>query len=503
MLHPTSLPSHHGIGDLGGEACRFADFLRDAGQRIWQVLPLGPTGHTNSPYQCYSAFAGNPLLVSLDRLVEEGLLSRDVLESVPAFHEASIEYDKVTAFKEGALRQASRNFHGGHAQHLREEFERFCAENASWLDDYALFRAVKETCNGVAWNQWEEGLVRREPDALRAWHEKLRTQIADLKFWQFLFFRQWRHLKDYCRERGIAIMGDIPIYVAHDSSDVWSHPDLFHLDEKGSPTIVAGVPPDYFSATGQYWGNPIYRWDIMASRGYSWWNERIRTMLSMMDILRIDHFRGFEAYWVIPAHEETAVNGHWEPGPRDDLFLAIQNALGQVPLVAENLGLITEEVEALRKRFEFPGMGVLQFAFGPDIEHAGFLPHEYYPNMVAYTGTHDNDTFIGWWRGNGQSTTLTRKTIKQERDFARKYMATSGREINWVGIRVIMASVADTAIFPLQDVLGLGSEARMNTPGTSGDHNWRWRFKANALTPAIAERFRQLTELYGRLPMQG
>ncbi|MEA3364736.1 MAG: 4-alpha-glucanotransferase, partial [Candidatus Hydrogenedentes bacterium] len=296
---------------------------------------------------------------------------------------------------------------------------------------------------------------------------------------------------------------DIPIYVAHDSSDVWSHPDLFHLDEKGLPTVVAGVPPDYFSATGQYWGNPIYRWDVMASRQYTWWTDRIRMMLSMVDILRIDHFRGFEAYWAIPAKEETAVNGHWETGPRDDLFHAIMNPLGKLPLVAENLGLITPEVEELRKRFEFPGMGVLQFAFGPDIDHAGFLPHEYYPNMVAYTGTHDNDTFIGWWNAGGKDTTMSKTDIKKERNFARKYMAASGKDINWVGIRVIMSSVADTAVFPLQDILGLGSETRMNTPGTSGNHNWRWRFTGETLTPNLGDRLREMTEIYGRLPKRG
>ena len=500
LLHPTSLPSPHGIGDLGPEAYRFADFLSETGQRIWQVLPLGPTGHTHSPYQSYSAFAGNPLLVSLPPLVGEGLLDGRALETAPAFTETSVDYEAVTAFQEAAMRHASRRFHEGGAPHLREEYDRFCAENASWLDDYALFRAVKEVHGGAAWHTWDAGLVRREPDALRSWQDRLRPETDDLKFQQFLFFRQWRDLRNYCRDRGIVIMGDIPIYVAHDSSDVWSHPDLFDLDETGAPTVVAGVPPDYFSATGQYWGNPIYRWDVMAARGYAWWIDRIRSMLSMMDILRIDHFRGFEAYWVIPAAETTAVNGHWEAGPRDDLFHAIQNALGTAPLVAENLGLITDEVEALRKRFEFPGMGVLQFAFGPDIRHAGFLPHQYYPNLVAYTGTHDNDTFIGWWQAKGEGTTMSRAAIRQERDFARRYMATTGKDIHWVGIRVIMASVADTAVFPLQDILGLGSEARMNTPGTSGDHNWRWRFRTGALTPDAGERLREMTELYGRLP---
>jgi len=503
LLHPTSLPGEHGIGDLGTEAYRFADFLHESGQRLWQVLPLGPTGPANSPYQCYSAHAGNPLLVNLPRLVEEGLLDAAAVESAPGFDRASVDYNSVAQFKEAALRKASRRFHEGGADYLQADYVRFCSDNASWLDDYALFRALKEAHNGVSWNQWEESLVRRDADALRSWKDRLARQIEDSMFAQFLFFRQWRALKDYCRGHGIEIMGDIPIYVAHDSSDVWSHPDLFHLDEKGSPTIVAGVPPDYFSATGQYWGNPIYRWDEMASRGYAWWTDRVRAMLSVMDILRIDHFRGFEAYWVIPAQEKTAVNGHWEPGPRDDLFHAIHNALGQVRLVAENLGLITEEVEALRKRFEFPGMGVLQFAFGPDADHSGFLPHEYYPNMVAYTGTHDNDTFIGWWRAEGEDTTMSRSAVKKERNFARKYMATSGKDINWVGIRVVMASVADTAIFPLQDILGLGSEARMNTPGTSGDHNWRWRFAREALTPNLGERLRELTETYGRLPKRG
>lgn len=500
LLHPTSLPAGHGIGDLGPEAYRFADFLAASGQRIWQVLPLGPTGHTNSPYQCYSAYAGNPLLISLPLLIEDGLLDADSITKAPEFDGAYVDYGKVTQFKKSTLQAASRRFFEGGADHLRGEYERFCSDNAAWLDDYALFRALKAAQGEAAWNEWEESLIRRDENALAAWKDKLRSQIEDLMFAQFLFFRQWRALKEYCQERHVAIMGDIPIYVAHDSSDVWSHPDLFHLDEKGSPTVVAGVPPDYFSATGQYWGNPIYRWDVMASRQYAWWTDRIRMMLSMVDILRIDHFRGFEAYWAIPAGEDTAVNGHWEEGPRDDLFHAIKNTLGKLPLVAENLGLITPEVEELRERFELPGMGVLQFAFGPDIDHAGFLPHQYYPNMVAYTGTHDNDTFIGWWNATDKDSTMSKTDIKKERTFARKYMATSGKDINWVGIRIIMASVADTAIFPLQDILGLGSEARMNTPGTSGAHNWRWRFTPETLTPEVGERFREITEIYGRLP---
>ncbi len=500
LLHPTSLPSPHGIGDLGPEARRFADFLHAAGQRIWQVLPLGPTGHTHSPYQSYSAFAGNPLLVDLSSLVPDNLLDGRELESSGVFSEASVDYDAAAAFKEEAMRRASHRFHDGAAPHLQEEYDRFCVENATWLDDYALFRAIKDAHGGDAWHTWDDGLARREPQSLRAWQERLEAETLDVKFRQFLFFRQWHALREYCRERGIAIMGDIPIYVAHDSSDVWSHPDQFHLDEAGKPTVVAGVPPDYFSATGQYWGNPIYRWDVMASQGYAWWIGRIRSMFSIMDILRIDHFRGFESYWVIPATETTAVNGHWEAGPRDALFHAIQNALGTVPLVAENLGLITDEVEALRQRFEFPGMGVLQFAFGPDIDRAGFLPHQYYPNLVAYTGTHDNDTLLGWWQTQGEGTTMSQTALQQERDFARRYMAASGKDIHWVGIRVIMASVADTAVFPLQDVLGLGSEARMNTPGTSGGQNWRWRYPAAALTPDVGERLRELTEIYGRLP---
>lgn len=501
LLHPTSLPGRHGNGDLGPEAYRFVDFLVECGQRIWQVLPLGPTGYGDSPYQCFSAFAGNPLLISLEKLRDDGLLTAAEVDEAPAFPEDAVDFGWVIDFRQRLLHTASARFYQrGPGSHW-DAYDAFCRDHAFWLEDYALFMAIKAAHGGGPWTSWEPEIARREPAALDAWRNRLGDEILAQRFMQFQFFTQWNALKAYCREHGIEVMGDTPIYVAHDSTDVWAHPELYHLDETGAPTVVAGVPPDYFSATGQLWGNPIYRWDVHAASGYQWWIERVRASLRMVDILRIDHFRGFEAYWEVPASEETAIEGRWVPGPNEGLFHAMQNALGPLPLVAENLGLITDEVEALRRRFEFPGMAVLQFAFGPDVKSAGFLPHEYYPDLVAYTGTHDNATTVGWWQdADHQTGVKTRDWARKTKAFARKYLDTTGRDINWVAIRTVMASVADTAVIPLQDLLGLGNEARMNAPGTTGGGNWRWRFRAGALTEAIAARLRDLTEIYGRLP---
>ena len=473
------------------------DFLASAGQRIWQVLPLGPTGYGDSPYQLFSAFAGNPLLISLDLLAAEGLLTREELENAPEFPPGEVDYGRVIRFKMPVLRSACKRFdeNGRH----REEFTAFRDKNAGWLEDYALFMAVKEAHGGEAvWSRWQPEIAARRPEALQEWKRRLSEDIEAIEFAQFLFFRQWRRLHEYARERGIQIMGDLPIYVAHDSADVWANRDLFQLDAQGDPAVMSGVPPDYFSATGQLWGNPIYRWDRMAESGFGWWIERLRAALELVDIVRVDHFRGLEAYWEVPAGETTAQNGRWVKGPGAALFEALQKALGELPIVAENLGVITPEVEAIRTQFGFPGMAVLQFVFGNDPQAPDFKPHNYPRDRVAYTGTHDNDTAVGWWSSDGTSdSTRTREDIRREREFARKYLATDGREVHWVFIRALMASVADTVLFPLQDVLGLGSEARMNTPAVPSG-NWRWRYRAEMLTEEIAGRLKELVSVYDR-----
>ena len=498
LLHPTSLPGRFGIGELGPEAHRFADFLAAAGQRLWQVLPLGPTGYGDSPYQCFSAFAGNPLLVSLDALVEDGWLTEADLADAPGFPQDRVDYDALAAFKLPLLDRAFRRFEAEATSADRAGFESFRAANASWLDDYALFMAVKQAHGGVEWRKWDEAIARRRPEALARWREEQKDAIRAREFGQHLFFSQWQRLKARCREQDIAIMGDIPIFVAGDSADVWSHPDLFQLEEDGSPSFVAGVPPDYFAATGQLWGNPLYRWDEMERAGYAWWIDRFRAALRLVDLVRLDHFRGFEAYWEIPAQEETAINGRWVKGPGAALFEALREALGDLPIVAENLGVITPEVEALRERFGFPGMAILQFAFGRDPEAAQFQPHNYPRNRVVYTGTHDNDTTVGWWTSSGAGdSTRTDDEVKEEHARALAYLDAEDREIHWAFIRAALASVADTAIVPLQDVLGLGSEARMNMPG-SASGNWRWRFTDGSLTDEIRERLRTMADLYGR-----
>jgi 4-alpha-glucanotransferase len=498
LLHPTSLPGRFGIGELGPEAHRFADFLAGAGQRLWQVLPLGPTGYGDSPYQCFSAFAGNPLLVSLEALVEEGWLDAADLEAAPGLPQDTVDYDAVAALKLPLLDRAFRNFEARATPVGRGAFEAFRDANAAWLDDYALFMAVKEANGGAEWTAWDEDIARRRPEAMARWREERAAVVRARQFGQHLFFSQWQRLKARCHERDVSIMGDIPIFVARDSADVWAHPELFQLEADGTPSSVAGVPPDYFSATGQLWGNPLYRWDEMARTGYAWWIDRFRAALRLVDVVRLDHFRGFEAYWEIPAGEETAVKGRWVKGPGAALFEALREALGELPIVAENLGVITPEVEALRERFGFPGMAILQFAFGRDPEAAKFQPHNYPRNRVVYTGTHDNDTTVGWWTSTGEGdSTRTGDEVRDERERALAYLDAEGREIHWAFIRAALASVADTAIVPLQDVLGLGSEARMNLPGRASG-NWRWRFTPGALTDGVRDRLKRLADLYGR-----
>jgi 4-alpha-glucanotransferase len=500
LLHPTSLPGRFGIGDLGREAFRFADFLHAAKQRVWQVLPLGPTGYGDSPYQVFSAFAGNPLLISLESLAEEGLLSSQDWSDGPGFPEAQVDYGAVIHFKFPLLGKAFERFQSQSDLSMRGAFQEFCQQHTAWIDNYALFMAIKDAHGGSAWNQWDPAIALRQSEALRHWKDKLDNEIECWKFWQFLFFKQWKALKQYCHARNIQIMGDIPIFVAGDSADVWAHPALFHLDERGHPTVVAGVPPDYFSATGQLWGNPLYRWDVMAASGFRWWIQRFRAALELVDTVRIDHFRGFEAYWEVPAQETTAIHGRWVEGPGTELFEAVRQALGDLPIVAENLGLITPEVEALRQKLGFPGMAVLQFAFGSGTSDSEFLPHNYSRNLAVYTGTHDNDTTVGWWNSTGEADSTRRpEEVQREREFALKYLSVDGNDIHWAFIRAALASVANLAVVPLQDVLGLGSEARMNLPARPNG-NWQWRYNPEMLTDAVQERLEELTILYGRAP---
>ncbi len=498
LLHPTSLPGRFGIGDLGRGAYDFVEFLAATGQHLWQLLPLGPTGYGDSPYQGLSAFAGNRLLISLEQLVDDGYLTVADLEDAPQFPADRVDYSGVIAYKNHSLRLAFRRFQSDASQAVRQEYQRFCSEQRHWLDDYALFKSLKDLHGGKAWTDWEPDLVARRPEALEHWRLKLAKEIEAHKFFQFLFFRQWNALRLHCRDLGIRIIGDVPIFVAHDSADVWSHPELFHLDERGYPTRVAGVPPDYFSATGQLWGNPLYRWEVLADSGYAWWIERLRAALRFVDIIRLDHFRGFEAYWEVPAGESTAIHGRWVKGPGAHFFEVVQRELGPLPIIAEDLGVITPGVLQLRDRFGFPGMKVLQFAFADDPSARAFRPHNYPRNCVVYTGTHDNDTTVGWFRRiDGSDTTQSPEEARRERQVALKYLGTDGSEIHWDFIRLAFSSVANTAIVPLQDVLGLGSEARMNLPGRP-EGNWQWRFTSEMLTPAVRQRLAEMAEVYER-----
>ncbi|MDX9754401.1 MAG: 4-alpha-glucanotransferase [bacterium] len=498
LLHPTSFPSRYGIGEIGSEAYRFLDFLAHSGQSLWQVLPLGPTGYGDSPYQCFSAFAGNPLLLSLEDLVKEKLLQAEDIQDPPAFPEDKIDYGWVIPYKFDLLTKAYHTYASTSNHPFIEQYIRFCEWNWWWVNDYGLFMAVKNAHQGAPWPQWDEGIARREPDAIRDWTDRLRDEVEAFKFWQFLFYRQWNKVKDYAHQKGIQIIGDIPIYVAHDSADVWANQHLFHLDEQGNPTVVAGVPPDYFSETGQLWGNPIYRWDRMAEGQYQWWIERFKAVLNQVDIVRLDHFRGFEAFWQVPGTEKTAIHGEWVKGPNAALFEALESALGELPIIAENLGVITEEVEALRNRFAFPGMRILQFAFCSTPLSVD-LPHNYEANTVAYSGTHDNDTTVGWWQSTGtEDSTRAAEEVQKEKAYAKAYLHSDGREIHWDFIRALMASVADMVVFPMQDLLGLGAAARMNFPGRPSG-NWQWRCPADYLKPEIKDRMLALAEIYGRL----
>ncbi|MBV9959524.1 MAG: 4-alpha-glucanotransferase [Acidobacteria bacterium] len=493
LLHPVSLPGEFGIGELGDEATEFIEFLAASGQHLWQVLPLGPTGYGESPYQGLSSFAGNTLLISPRRLVSMGLLSDADLAAHETFPAERVAYESVKKFKATLLHKAYENFaRTGDAQ-LLMSFQEFCGRAALWLEDYALYRALKNAHGEQSWYDWEPELALREPQALERARAELREEINAQKFYQYLFFRQWHAVRALCRERGIKIIGDLPIFVAHDSADVWANPQLFKLDEARRPVVVAGVPPDYFSRTGQLWGNPIYDWERLRAEGFRWWIERIRAMFELYDIVRLDHFRGFAAAWEVPSGAPTAEHGQWVHAPGRELFNALRQALGELPLIAEDLGVITPDVEALRDDFGFQGMRILQFAFGSDTQNP-HLPHRYVNNAVVYTGTHDNDTTRAWFK---ELTKNKEDYAQRTRDYCLRYLGTKGREIHWDMIRAALSSVADTAITPLQDILGLGAEARMNLPSTKGD-NWNWRFREGLLTAQLSERLRELTETYGR-----
>ena len=500
LLHPTSLPGPHGIGDIGHEAYAFADFLAACGQTWWQMLPMGPTGHGHSPYFSSSAFAGNPLLLSLDKLCQEGLLDPSDLKPVRGQVKDRVHYASAERFKEYRFAKAFEVFERRAAPAAKAAFASFREGNQAWLDDYALFCAAKETHQGAPWVEWEPGLRSRHPVALGRARQALEARIRYHQFLQFLFHQQWADLKGYCAKIGLGLIGDIPIFVAADSVDVWAHPELFSLGPDGRPTVVAGVPPDYFSQKGQLWGNPLYRWDAMQADGYSWWISRFRVALARFDAVRLDHFIGFHNYWEIPAGDKDAVRGRWVLAPGEDLFCAVLRACADpgVEIIAEDLGTLTKEVEALRDRFQFPGMRVLQFSFWDWDEKQ--QPHKFPKRCVVYTGTHDNDTVAGWF-GNlsDKSGTRTAEQVRLERANALRYLDSNGVEIHWDMIRAALKSPADTAVILAQDLLGLGSEARMNLPGTM-ENNWQWRLAPGALTTEVAGRLALMTGAYGRGP---
>lgn len=488
LLHPTSLPGKFGVGDLGGEAYNFINFLKNSGQTLWQVFPLGPTGYGDSPYQCFSAFAGNPLLISPEKLVSEGLLKSSDIEHLPHSNPHRINYGDVIEFKNAILKKAYHNFMADKTA-IHMEYDKFCALNADWLDSYALFMAVKAYHKHIVWTKWDKEIALRKEGAIKKWEEKLKDDVNFVKFEQFLFFKQWEELKKYANSHNIQIIGDIPIFVAYDSADVWAAKELFTVDNDGELEFIAGVPPDYFSATGQRWGNPLYKWEEMEKDDFLWWRKRFANMLKMVDIIRIDHFRGFEAYWKIPASSPTAETGQWVKAPGDKLFESVKRNLGTLPILAEDLGVITKEVEALRDKFNFPGMKILQFAFGKEMEHR-FLPHNHTPNSIVYTGSHDNDTTRAYFE-------KARHSGSDIFDFAQEYLNYYGDDMRFALIKSAYASVANIVIIPMQDMLNLGSDARMNFPGTVGG-NWTWRFTWNQVYPEMAAHYKRMTILFER-----
>jgi len=487
LLHPTSLPGPYGIGDIGPRAHRWIEFLASAGCGLWQVLPIGPTGYADSPYQCFSSFAGNPLLISVDALLKDDLLHPDDLYDHPCFPEDKVDYGQVIPWKLGVLDRSFIRFQHIHSISLAEEMEEFQAKQAAWLPDFALFMALKEAHGGAPWPGWEKPLRERQPKALADARQQYEVAIQRQVYRQFLFFRQWAKLRQHAHEKDIQIIGDIPIFVAHDSADVWANPLLFYLEKDGTPTFVAGVPPDYFSPTGQLWGNPLYRWKAHTESGYAWWLDRIQATLEMVDIVRIDHFRGFAGYWEVPGTAKTAEKGRWVPAPGMDFFRTVHKALGELPIIAEDLGVITPDVVELREANNLPGMRIFQFAFDSDPTDP-FLPHHYPENCVVYTGTHDNDTARGWYE----------RVPEKDKEFFRQYMDRDGSNVSWDMIRGVWASVAVFGLAPMQDFLGLGNEARMNYPGNPYG-NWMWRMGPKAQSPELQAKVRELNYLYSRM----
>ena len=488
LLHPTSLPSPGGIGDFGPAAYEFADFLASARQAVWQVLPLGPVGHGNSPYSSISAFAGNPLLVSLERLADRGWIDRSRVAAMPTT-DGAVDYATVFRRKLPILFEAARNFVRSASGNARSRYQAFCHQNRWWLDDFALFDGLRARHKLESWNRWPPKLTHREPDALRKAQAEMQQDLDLRCVVQFFFFEQWKALRNYCAERSLRIAGDMAIFVNFDSADVWTHPDLFRLTSTLDPEVIAGVPPDFFSKDGQRWGNPLYRWDVMREQGYSWWIDRMRWLTQNFDYIRLDHFRGFSQFWEIQATEPTAIKGRWVDGPKDELFVKLREALGGLPFFAEDLGYITADVHELRTRLNIPGMAVLQFGFGDPGAHT-HLPHTFTPEKVVYTGTHDNDTLLGWWKSGA---------TEHERQQVDAYVGPSQDGIHWAMIRAASGSVASLCVIPLQDALGLGSEGRMNVPSLE-QGNWRWRFEGDMLRPELAKKLATLAEVSDRLP---
>jgi 4-alpha-glucanotransferase len=482
LMHPTSLPSKFGIGELGSEAYGFVDFLESSRQRLWQILPLGPVGYGESPYQCFSAFAGNTMLISIERLIEDKLLFHEDIDALPDFDARLVEFEKVKAFKSELFRKAFNRFE---AVNAGEDYNRFLEENNYWLDEFSFFMALKEYFGGAAWNLWDEEIAFRNAKMMNYYRNRLSGEIEYQRFLQYMFFSQWKLLKEYANKKGIKIIGDLPIFISYDSSDAWSQGHLFELDEEGNPAKIAGVPPDYFSETGQLWGNPHYKWNEMEKDGFKWWRDRFKLLLQMVDIIRIDHFRGFESYWEIPAGEKTAEKGRWVKAPGRKLFQTLRDCYGYMPIIVEDLGFITREVEELKNEFGFPGMKILQFTFDEPFEE----------NSVVYTGTHDNDTTVGWYM-------KVKMKNPEVEDALKKYFNISGeideKALCWILIEAALSSKANTAIIPMQDLLCLGSEARMNIPNTIGGKNWGWRLEKRLLTPELAQKLAELSAQYGR-----
>lgn len=488
LLHVTSLPSYGGIGDFGPAAYAFIDFLAAAKQRLWQVLPLNPVGYGNSPYSALSAFAGNPLMVSLEKLVEAGWLVPARIEGLPG-HNGPCDFGKAVEQKLPLIEEAAANFLDQASDEDRNRFQRFAQENSSWLTDWALFSVLRRRNNYAGWWDWPKEIAYRQSDAISAFMNEAGRELAIEQVVQFFFTEQWNALRDHCRKDGIQIMGDVAIFVSYDSADVWTHPEIFELDENRKPVRVSGVPPDYFSATGQLWGNPLYKWQLLEEHGFDWWVARVRRALSLHDSIRLDHFRGFEAYWSVAFGEETALNGHWVKGPGHAFFNRLKEIFGDLPFVAEDLGLITPEVDELREFFKMPGMRILQFGFADRGEHL-YLPHRYVQNTVVYTGTHDNNTTLGWWREDATAV---------EREHVQIYLhrMREDQELPWAMMRCAASSVANTCLFPMQDVLCLGSKARMNRPAAA-QGNWAWRFLLDDLKPEVVRKLRDITEMTDR-----